>query len=467
MLKLNRDIIFLILKELQNDHKSFYSCLLVNRTWCEMAVPILWRDPAKIFGCCLNIKPFKNIFNVILSHLSEESRDYLKIQGIDVFKEIYHQPLFNYISFWKCLDLCFLDYMVALTDIEENMKYILGKKILKLFINSDSKFFSLSISELQYLNILGTEQCFSEIEYFYSDNNANSNILKGLAKINTSIKKLEFYIMYIDDDDHGIVRLIEVQKSLKEVIFRNSRGTNETYCKLLENSLITYADSVQYLRIDWKPITEFLSNFVNLVSLDLMDHSYDYFKTWNNLEKASFPLLKFLKSERVPPWVLANLIKNTKGHLIKINIFNYQDVDDGRLIKAIYQNCPKLNYLRLQLSNEYVSDFESLLINCQFLFKLDIIGMDNFNWNKLFDILTKFSPINLYKFTFSAFNYGGLKLESLKLFLDNWNERHPVLLEIHSGDITIRDLMKKYKTKGVIKEYVLSSDEWLYIQMDY
>jgi hypothetical protein len=55
----------------------------------------------------------------------------------------------------------------------------------------------------------------------------------------------------------------------------------------------------------------------------------------------------------------------------------------------------------------------------------------------------------------------------LKLFLDNWNERHPVLLEIHSGDITIRDLMKKYKTKGVIKEYVLSSDEWLYIQMDY
>ncbi|PKK62527.1 hypothetical protein RhiirC2_759455, partial [Rhizophagus irregularis] len=66
--------------------------------------------------------------------------------------------------------------------------------------------------------------------------------------------------------------------------------------------------------------------------------------------------------------------------------------------------------------------------------------MDNFNWNKLFDILTKFSPINLYKFTF---NYGGLKLESLKLFLDNWNERHPVLLEIHSGDITIRDLMKK------------------------
>src|SRR5438046_1892845 len=47
MSKLNRDIIYLILKELQNDNKSLYSCLMVNRTWCVTALPFLWKNPLK------------------------------------------------------------------------------------------------------------------------------------------------------------------------------------------------------------------------------------------------------------------------------------------------------------------------------------------------------------------------------------------------------------------------------------
>ncbi|CAB4434066.1 unnamed protein product [Rhizophagus irregularis] len=45
MVKLNRDIIFFILKVLQNDSKSLHLCLLVNRTWCETTAPILWKNP--------------------------------------------------------------------------------------------------------------------------------------------------------------------------------------------------------------------------------------------------------------------------------------------------------------------------------------------------------------------------------------------------------------------------------------
>ncbi|CAB4439448.1 unnamed protein product [Rhizophagus irregularis] len=47
MSKLNRDVLYLIFKELHDDKYTLHSCLLVNKTWCEVAIPILWRNPWK------------------------------------------------------------------------------------------------------------------------------------------------------------------------------------------------------------------------------------------------------------------------------------------------------------------------------------------------------------------------------------------------------------------------------------
>ncbi|PKK60170.1 hypothetical protein RhiirC2_793724 [Rhizophagus irregularis] len=47
MSNLNNDILYLIFEELQDDDNTLYSCLLVNKTWCETTVPILWKDPWK------------------------------------------------------------------------------------------------------------------------------------------------------------------------------------------------------------------------------------------------------------------------------------------------------------------------------------------------------------------------------------------------------------------------------------
>ena len=98
MSKFNEDVLFLIFEELKNDKKSLYSCLLVNRTWCVTAVPILWTNPDRH---PLTMKAKSKLFNVILLHLSEESKDILKNLGINnLVTEIYHQhPLFNYILF--------------------------------------------------------------------------------------------------------------------------------------------------------------------------------------------------------------------------------------------------------------------------------------------------------------------------------------------------------------------------------
>ncbi len=37
-----------IIQYLQNDLKSLYSCVLVNRILCQIAIPILWEDPFSV-----------------------------------------------------------------------------------------------------------------------------------------------------------------------------------------------------------------------------------------------------------------------------------------------------------------------------------------------------------------------------------------------------------------------------------
>ncbi|PKY49356.1 hypothetical protein RhiirA4_545210 [Rhizophagus irregularis] len=458
MLKLNRDVIFLILEELQNDSKSLYSCLLINRTWCETTVPILWKDPTSRYD--LTDDACNILFNKILLHLSEESRNKLKNQEIDLLIEIYKRPLFNYISFWKHLDLCFLEYMMNVFKIKNSK---ISNEVLKLFTNNGKKFISLSIPEsFNYHLFSWNEHCFLELEYFYFDCNINSDILKELSTIITSIKNLELNIKYKNTTDPSrIVKLIEAQKNLKEVSLIHDYyiKINESYHKILEESLIKCANTVQYLKIDWKPITNFLSYLVNLVSLKL---SY-FYTNWNY--SVSLPLLKYLKANGVSSEVLASIIENTKGNLNEI-IINYQHHhNDKRLIKAIYQHCPNLNYLKLSLLNKDMDiiEFQNLLINCKFINILDIIGIGDFIWNELLIILTKYSPINLLKLKLFCYLPNSNFIRSLKLFLDSRKNKSPIFLQIDSMRLWERQqqpmlqqlehLLKEYKVKGIIKDF--------------
>ncbi|CAG8734163.1 13795_t:CDS:2 [Rhizophagus irregularis] len=86
------------------------------------------------------------IFNVILSHSSEDSRDILKKQGIDdLFAGAYRPPSFNYINFWRHLDLQLLKDMINLRNVKESNIDIIINELLKLFINKNTKFLSLFI----------------------------------------------------------------------------------------------------------------------------------------------------------------------------------------------------------------------------------------------------------------------------------------------------------------------------------
>ena len=150
MLKFNKDVLLLILEELQDDNKSLYSCLLVNRTWCETTVSVLWKNPGQYF-ITENAKSM--LFDVIFLHLSEESRDILKNKGIDDnLTEIYQRPLFDYINFWKYLNLSLIESIIPSMNLKNSNISIIRSEILKLFINRNTKFISLYIPEYFYFD---------------------------------------------------------------------------------------------------------------------------------------------------------------------------------------------------------------------------------------------------------------------------------------------------------------------------
>ncbi|GBB93433.1 hypothetical protein RclHR1_02170014 [Rhizophagus clarus] len=460
MLEVNEDILYLIFEELKDDGNTLFSCLLVNKNWFYVIIPILWKNPWKY------LKKNLVLLKVIISHLSEESRNNIEKQNILVLTTSYKKPLFKYLSFCKHLNFETIFNMMN-SIFSYDTRHIIVNEIINFFINENMKFTHLSIPERLCYKIHFTPEfknCFSELEFLQCDlDTSNQNILEGLANICKSIKNLKFKSFDSDVEIDRMVKLVESQKELNNICYSIHRSHNESFYKPLEESLIKHMNTIQYLKIDKESSAKLLLHFVNLISLEILASSDAAY--WKQLEDVYLPHLKFLRVKKILSNCLAKLIENTKGNLIEISIYklSFDDFDQQKLIQAIAQNCPNLKYLTLMFRNNDINidKLEELLINCQFLSGLNIVIHKNesgFNWNKLFKILTKSSPIGLFKFKF-YFNYNNsfFQLESLGLFFDEWKGRHPMLLQTdYIYNMYLKkyvDLIEIYKAKGIVKKY--------------
>ncbi|PKK68582.1 hypothetical protein RhiirC2_782083 [Rhizophagus irregularis] len=391
MFNLNIDILILIFEELQynksirNVRNTLYSCLLVNKTWCSVIIPILWKNP-------WSSKKSNN--NVIISHLSNEAKKNLRnqIKNGKNASTILQRPLYNYVSFCKYLDFYHLDELLFryTRNIERSKQCFIADEIWKLFINKNSKFTHLKITSCNYDQIFlipGAEHCFSELKFLEYDSRDNQ-------------KLLECIVLHKLDD------------------------------KLDSYSL--------------KILTKH-----NLISLHI--------KSCFNLNKhLSLPNLKFLTVESISTENLVIIIECTKGYLTEISINKFIG-KNNRYIKSIYQNCPNLRYLKLPLIDDEVSELEILLTKCKCLVELFIIetyyGQNSLlGLDELLEILAKSSPTSLFKFKF-YFKYVVSRLETFKLFLDNWKGRHPMLLQTNIYDEDFLTLIKKYIDEGIVKSH--------------
>ncbi|GBC34062.2 hypothetical protein GLOIN_2v1873989 [Rhizophagus irregularis DAOM 181602=DAOM 197198] len=100
------ELIYEIIKYLQNDYSTLYSCILVNKLWCRLAIPLLWENPFSI--------PTKNykFIEIYLHNLNDDDFNTKLNEYKIVNNSLPSNILFNYPRFLKYLNIYEFIYLV-------------------------------------------------------------------------------------------------------------------------------------------------------------------------------------------------------------------------------------------------------------------------------------------------------------------------------------------------------------------
>ncbi|CAG8481627.1 2395_t:CDS:1 [Funneliformis mosseae] len=181
--KLTYDCLEEICKHLKNDKASLFSCILLNRSWCKMAIPVLWSRPFEnpMYGNNLNI------FWIYISCLSMNEKQRLESKGIRLSKPS-QRPLFDYPKYLRGFDC--LNFQIAINQW-------VGKT--GLHFNTNNVMDKLSPTELKSK----TELCNQILGPFLLSHSKNLRHLKydhdstGISNILTAYSSNEFFQMFI------------------------------------------------------------------------------------------------------------------------------------------------------------------------------------------------------------------------------------------------------------------------------
>jgi hypothetical protein len=475
------DCLRMIFNELQYDSSSLYSCILVNRFWCRVALPILWKNPLTLN----KISHFK-LYNMIIYLLPTSSKKLLfdNITELPLCK-FSGKPLFNYISFFSRISPNFINNMASVLineEIgfnkfrEEYKKNLLEQEIYKLFISNckDIKLFNWKTTQplSQYP---GASTCFSQLCTLNIDLQfVTSTALFGMAQICQNINHLD--LSNCNQDIPGLINFIDTQRNLQSLCIYFKTGEKQLMQQCVQLSEVIERKAITIKKFIIRPIITLLSPkffplLINLQYLELNNNDYELFldesiemQEWDEyLSIASFPNLQYLETAFLPSCKDYMLIEKSHGNILEINIYrSYIDQDPDpiytkKLIIAISKCCPKLERLTIDAELENLEGIKEIFLNCTRLKMIDLStsNEEERNCDNLLEILADYSPETLCEFSF--FENWIFTVKGLENFFESWRKRKPLIFNKHYsgwGFFTNehKKIVKKYLDEGVIKE---------------
>ncbi|GBB87423.1 hypothetical protein RclHR1_01390013 [Rhizophagus clarus] len=479
--KLNKDILFLIIVELQDDSKSLFSCLMVNRFWCETVIPILWKNP-----WCYSSINYKNkdyLLKIIAFYLSDDIKESLTSQGIQLPSILHKSLSFDYLSFCRCICVKTINSIVCIGSAVADNQSLLQREFYDLFMKKfpELKYLDMQSIKNQRYYFPNDKLRFERLYELKCDTSVNSKYFYELAHISQHIQKL-IIVNDITTKNLGIIKLIEAQKKLKYFEWKEENGLYGYALDPYKGILLALekkADIINHLKIrlthtkfnNGRTLQKVLPKLYKLKSLiiggfnDLNEeqtkmciyHDLETFKIYpHDLKAASI--------------IIENNGKNLKEFLIDYcsiyDYYNYENLNEDSLIlvRNIHENCPLIENLCLTFSpsKDHFIELEKLLKVCQNLKSLLILMFMHDartgekllkNGEEFLNTLIRSTPTNLreirllHDYTFS--------LEALEEFLGKWKGCALSILTckpIYKEDNYVK-LINKYKNNGVIKEF--------------
>ncbi|EXX50558.1 uncharacterized protein OCT59_010109 [Rhizophagus irregularis] len=473
MSKFDKDTLFLLFEELQDDSKSLFSCLMVNRLWCETAIPILWRNP---WSYGINYGNKNYLFIIIAYSLSDNDKNILTRRGIQLPPISHQSLLFDYLSFCRSFNVNIINNIISTRTTSTFNQVLLRQAFYNLLMikSSGLKFLDM-VSINQQIFYLSGAFHFESLCELKCETSTDSSYFFELAQICQNIQRIIINNTKSNAND-GIVRLIEIQENLKYFEWKDNIDDDLTF-DLDEKFFLVLekkANSLKHLIVTFK-LTDYYEHLQSILpklnKLKTLKIDNILLHNEEQLKMSIYHDLEIFNTDYIKIDTAASVIKNSGGHirkiLLKYSYYYYEDEDEDNfdedfiiLIRSIYENCPLIEYLSIPFSasKERFIEFENLLIRCQKLKSILLIssryGRKLENGDEILKILIRSSSKNLREFRF--FDSIKFSLEDLKTFFEKWKGR-PAISIITSNLIYRRtdytNLINKYKNDGVIKEF--------------
>ncbi|RIA96995.1 hypothetical protein C1645_814650 [Glomus cerebriforme] len=512
--QLNFDCLNLIFKFIIEDDDSpalLYSFSLVNRIWCQAAIPLLWSNPWKFHKTDVNL-PWKRsiLIRTYFSCLYQESREILinenffkelflnesssstiKINNNNnsLIKNIQKRPTFEYSKLLRHLKLNSLVYSIKFwikfnlsSSHSETIYYNALMEMINYLLNKPTCLFTLDIRycdgehrrSLQILTDLlessnGKIKSLLELRNFEYDGGIIPELQQIFKSLSTTSHKIKKMTIYPDIMIENLANFIKVQENLSEVTITHGPTDLWMYYDWkgneIINTIIERANLITCLILGdiYFPLS-FLSLFGNLKELYLKSLYFN--ENWESLSEIFLPNLQILHFEQKNSELslLTKFIQNNSSELLQI-IIKDEYVETPFLTKDLFivmtNYCHDLTLYEGPIISNVTNELKEFLISCKNILTLHLHSTNRNlvyeNFDDLLNVISQVIPIKLTKLIISG--RWTITSNSLELFLKS-RENLPSKRKIsfYWGSLVnyegkFRNICRRYQKKGIVDDY--------------
>ncbi|CAB4475573.1 hypothetical protein RhiirA1_540251 [Rhizophagus irregularis] len=406
--KLVDDCLQNIFEYLSNDLKALHSCVLVNRKWCQISIPVFWRDPWE-YRRVGSLKKSFTIINTFILTLPEESQR--KLLQIEIIQHSFlKKPIFEYSKFLQSIVLHELENDIKIWIHHQSNQFKQRKrKVIKNFSLIDNnnikgneqiqnfkrnkknlmyellKFFLIHSQKIDTLYVLDfnfsfimeiikrepiAKNCISNLRYLQIGSHMLPIYLSTLSEISNNLDHLEIVNHNLCSEE--LRNFITVQNNLKELTIEagiirsiNDPITNNTIIEIFKKKSI-----IKLTIKDSPSIFIVLKGFDSLTELIIIYNNKYSIKFWEYMANSSLKNLKklIINSNKIYYDIITQFINNSSCDLEQFIITTTSKVEDpcdiGLYINSISNNCPSLTIFKGVISESNVLELSQLLKKC-------------------------------------------------------------------------------------------------------
>ncbi|CAG8465898.1 11154_t:CDS:1 [Funneliformis mosseae] len=402
---LTDDCLYEIFKYLEKDKFTLYTCLFVNRRWCETSVQLLWRN---VFN-----------YNTLIKCLPDDSKEILFKNEIILPSLNSNPPLFNYVSFVKSLSINEISRTIEVIlhdhNVIQNYKIIKNRLLSKNLSNTDRvqliKDYQIIKRRLvKYIQIVKNDPYLKDHQLVKNFHHAFPLISES-PKNNRPITS-KYLITVVTQE---VFKMFMNQISLRELNYYSS------------SSLTYYVPNITFTV--YPGATDCFKNLTELRCCSDV-HSEFFFQLSQFCHKIRFLEIRL---RRVISTGVTNLI-SAQNHLMCLRLWQ-----NNKGLKEILPSLTKhLNSIsRIDIN---VEDNKSLLFLTNFTNLRELVFFEFYDIHESFQ---EFQHVKIPKLRTLKFQYKFPKSVYLDRFLEN-NGNHLIDISLEYSNNSINSSVAKY-----------------------